>query len=117
MALLKEKRLYLADRDVLPMSNLLDIQVNSFEQFCFEGVREVFDETFPIVSNDGNLELSFDDYYITLPEIDMLECFEQDKTFSGTLRGIFSFFNKKTGKWICGETEYERLKQWATEKV
>ena len=37
---------------------------------------------------------------------------EYDK---GYCSGVPFFFNKKTGKWICGETDYERLKQWALE--
>jgi DNA-directed RNA polymerase subunit beta len=98
LALLTERRLNLAEKDYLPLSNLLDIQTRSFEQFCFEGVAEVFSETFPIVSNDETLELHFDDYSITLPEMDILDCFEQDKTYAGTLKGIFSFCNRKTGE-------------------
>jgi thiol-disulfide isomerase/thioredoxin len=34
-----------------------------------------------------------------------------DKGFCG---GVPFFFNKKTGKWICGSTSYENLKKWAT---
>lgn len=34
-----------------------------------------------------------------------------DKGFCG---GVPFFFNKKTGKWICGATSYENLKAWAT---
>jgi len=37
---------------------------------------------------------------------------EYDKGYCG---GVPFFFNKKTGKWICGATDYERLKQWALE--
>ncbi len=37
---------------------------------------------------------------------------ELDKGYCG---GVPFFFNKKTGKWICGSTDYERLKKWATE--
>jgi len=37
---------------------------------------------------------------------------EYDKGLCG---GVPFFFNKKTGKWICGETEYEGLKKWALE--
>jgi hypothetical protein len=33
-----------------------------------------------------------------------------DKGYCG---GVPFFYNKKTGKWICGETDYERLKKWA----
>ena len=37
---------------------------------------------------------------------------EHDKGYCG---GVPFFFNKKTNKWICGETDYERLKKWALE--
>lgn len=36
-----------------------------------------------------------------------------DKGFCG---GVPFFFNKKTGKWICGSTSYDKLKKWATGK-
>ena len=38
---------------------------------------------------------------------------EVDKGFCG---GVPFFFNKKTGKWICGSTSYEKLKAWALGK-
>ncbi|MCD6118289.1 DNA-directed RNA polymerase subunit beta [bacterium] len=98
MNFLIERRVKLAEDDKVPLRNLLDIQTNSFENFCFEGIREVFDEVFPIVSNDEEFELDFDNYYITTPELELMDCFEQDKTHSGTLRGIFSFVNRKTGE-------------------
>ena len=36
-----------------------------------------------------------------------------DKNYCG---GVPFFFNKKTGKWICGSTSYEKLKAWALGK-
>jgi len=33
----------------------------------------------------------------------------------GYCGGVPFFYNKKTGKWICGETDYDRLKNWALE--
>ncbi len=38
---------------------------------------------------------------------------QYDKGFCG---GVPFFFNKKSGKWICGSTSYENLKKWATGK-
>jgi len=35
---------------------------------------------------------------------------ELDKGYCG---GVPFFFNKKTGKWLCGAHDYEALKQWA----
>ena len=37
---------------------------------------------------------------------------QYDKGYCG---GVPFFFNQKTGKWICGEADYERLKKWALE--
>jgi hypothetical protein len=37
---------------------------------------------------------------------------EYDKGHCG---GVPFFFNKRTGKWICGSTDYDQLKVWATE--
>ncbi len=36
-----------------------------------------------------------------------------DKGFCG---GVPFFVNKKTDKWICGSTSYEKFKTWATGK-
>ena len=33
-----------------------------------------------------------------------------DKGFCG---GVPFFFNKKSGKWICGNTDYDSLRKWA----
>lgn len=38
---------------------------------------------------------------------------EYDKGFCG---GVPFFFNKKTGKWICGSVDYNTLKKWAEGK-
>lgn len=35
---------------------------------------------------------------------------QYDKGYCG---GVPFFFNTKTGKWICGSTTYEKLKEWA----
>ena len=37
---------------------------------------------------------------------------EDDKGYCG---GVPLLFNRKSGKWFCGEADYERLKQWALE--
>jgi thiol-disulfide isomerase/thioredoxin len=34
----------------------------------------------------------------------------------GKCGGVPFFFNKKTGKWICGSVDYEELKKWALDK-
>ncbi|MBI2547329.1 MAG: hypothetical protein HYW23_02675 [Candidatus Aenigmarchaeota archaeon] len=38
---------------------------------------------------------------------------QYDKNYCG---GVPFFINTKTGKWICGSTDYESLKKWALGK-
>ncbi len=38
---------------------------------------------------------------------------EIDKEFCG---GVPFFYNTKSGKWICGEANYQELKDWAQDK-
>ncbi|MBI2971606.1 MAG: hypothetical protein HYY37_04290 [Candidatus Aenigmarchaeota archaeon] len=38
-----------------------------------------------------------------------------EQTDKGYCGGVPFFINKKTGKWICGSTSYEKLKAWALE--
>ena len=35
---------------------------------------------------------------------------QYDKGFCG---GVPFFFNKKTGQWICGSTDYDKFLKWA----
>ena len=35
------------------------------------------------------------------------------KVAEGKCPGVPFFLNKKTGKWICGATTYDKLKEWA----
>lgn len=35
---------------------------------------------------------------------------QYDKNYCG---GVPFFFNKKTGKWICGAVDYRTLREWA----
>ena len=80
------------------LPSLLDIQVRSFEWFCFEGIKEVFDEVFPIVSTDGNYEMRFENYYVDTPKTTTYECLEKDLSFEGRLMATFSFHVRKTGE-------------------
>ena len=38
---------------------------------------------------------------------------EYDKGYCG---GVPFCYNTKTGKWLCGTVDYERLRDWALEK-
>ncbi len=73
--------------DVEPLPHLVQIQVDSYEVFKKEGLRELFDEISPISDFTGNrLEMRFTDYRFGEPKYDQDECRERDATFAAPLR-------------------------------
>ncbi|HEU4325073.1 MAG TPA: DNA-directed RNA polymerase subunit beta [Roseiflexaceae bacterium] len=74
-------------RDAIDVPTLIETQTRSFEWFCKEGLRELFDEISPITDFTGkNMELRFLDYTFGEPRFDEHECRERDMTYAAPLR-------------------------------
>ena len=58
----RERRNFSKLRNKFELSNLLEIQKDSFQKFLDEGIKEVFDDIFPVESFSGSLSLEFGDY-------------------------------------------------------
>lgn len=72
---------------VSEMPNLIEIQVDSYKWFVKEGIREVFEEIFPIEDFSGNIKLEFLDYYFEdEPKYDIEKSKERDVTYATPLR-------------------------------
>ena len=72
--------------EVLPIPNLIELQLDSFRWFVDQGLRELFDEISPIQDFTGKvMELHFLDYRFGEPKYSELECRQQDRTFSRPL--------------------------------
>ncbi|TAK22929.1 MAG: DNA-directed RNA polymerase subunit beta [Chloroflexota bacterium] len=85
--------------EVLPIPNLIDIQLQSFQWFVDEGLRELLTEISPITDFTGkNLELHFEDYTFGTPKFSELECRERDITYSMPLRVRTRLIAKETGE-------------------
>ena len=56
---LPRRKSYARISDVLPLPDLIEVQLESYSWFQDEGLRELFDEVSPIESFNGNLELHF----------------------------------------------------------
>jgi DNA-directed RNA polymerase subunit beta len=84
--------------DKLEVGNLIQTQLDSFQWFKKEGLRELFDEINPITDYTGkNYELRFLDYEFGDPKFDEEECRQRDMTFSVPLR-INTRLHIKTGE-------------------
>ncbi len=92
------KKSYARIPDILELPKLIEVQLESFEQFKKEGLRELFDEISPIVSFNKNLELYFLDYRFDEPKYSEKECRERDITFASPMWVQVRLVNKETGE-------------------
>jgi DNA-directed RNA polymerase subunit beta len=103
-------------REVIAPPNLIELQVNSYEEFLQRdlapsrrkntGLQAVFTEVFPIASYDGKVELKFHSYEIGEPKIDWLECIREGLTYGAPLHVTFHLVEEsgtKEEKVFMGE--------------
>ena len=82
-----ERRSFAQIHDAIDVPRLIETQVNSFDWFRREGLRELFEEISPITDFTGkNLELHFKDYVFGEPRFDEFQCRERDLTYAAPLR-------------------------------
>ncbi|MBO0791879.1 MAG: DNA-directed RNA polymerase subunit beta, partial [Ktedonobacteraceae bacterium] len=89
--------------DIRPMPGLIQIQLDSFEWFKKEGLRELFDEISPIEDFTGkNLSLEFivPPEPFGKPKYSEDECRDRDGTYAAPLTVKARLINKETGEII-----------------
>ena len=85
--------------NVLDIPQLIRVQLDSFDWFKIEGLRELFDEISPIADFTGaRMELRFNEYSFGEPKYTEMECRERDMTFSAPLRVNVELVIKETGE-------------------
>ena len=70
----------------LPLPNLVEIQTDSYDWFIKEGVREVFEEIYPITNYAGNISLEFVNYEFGTPKYDIDECKVREANYAAPLK-------------------------------
>jgi len=84
---------------LLPLPNLVEIQLNSYNQFLKKNLRELFDEISPIRDYGGkDLALYFGDYYLDEPKCDELKAKKNGLSYEAPLRVKLKLVNKKTNE-------------------
>ncbi len=94
-----DRKPYARIPEVLPIPNLIELQLNSFNWFIENGLRELFDEISPIQDFTGRvMELRFREYEFEAPKYSELECRTRDLTFSKPLYVWVELLIKETGE-------------------
>ncbi|MFH0776440.1 MAG: DNA-directed RNA polymerase subunit beta [Patescibacteria group bacterium] len=96
----KNPRRFLDQKKVsVPLPNLIETQLKSYNWFLEEGLNELFDEISPIQDSSGKkLELHILKHSIEAPKLTPLEAKEKSGTYEGTLKIQVRLVNKVTGE-------------------
>ena len=94
----RERRNYGKTKNKVELNNLLEIQKDSYNWFITEGIKEVFDDIFPVESFTGNLSLEFGDYSFDEPRHTIKQCKERYTTYAAPLKVEARLFNVETGE-------------------
>ncbi|MDQ3044467.1 MAG: DNA-directed RNA polymerase subunit beta, partial [Chloroflexota bacterium] len=110
-----DRRTYARIPTVLEMPNLVQVQLESFQWFLREGLRELLDEISPITDHHKKMELSisdprFDDPWMRMPKGDEQDrakvdsrvaevyCRERDITYAAPLRVSAKLVMRESGE-------------------
>ena len=94
----RERRSYAKTKNAIELNNLLEIQKKSYDWFMTEGIKEVFDDIFPVESFTGNLTLEFGDYSFEEPRYSIKGCKDRYATYAAPLKVQARLFNQETGE-------------------
>ena len=94
----RERRSYAKTENAIELGNLLEIQKKSYDWFINEGIKEVFDDVFPVESFTGNLSLEFGEYSFDEPRYSIKGCKERYATYACPLKVEARLFNQETGE-------------------
>ncbi len=82
----------------LELPNLVEIQTNSYKWFKDEGIREVFNDVYPISNFNETLTLEFVDCRFDAPKYSVDEAKDRDANYSAPIRATLRLINNGTGE-------------------
>ncbi|MDD2469730.1 MAG: DNA-directed RNA polymerase subunit beta, partial [Bacilli bacterium] len=85
-------------KSILETKDLLEIQTESYQWFANEGIKEVFEDLFPVESFSGTLSLDFGNYHFEEPRHTVKECKDRETTYAAPLIVEARLFNNETGE-------------------
>ena len=94
----RERRTFSKTTNTLELADLLEIQKKSYQWFLEEGIKEVFEDLFPVESFTGNISLEFSDYSFDTPRYGIKEAKERMVTYSAPLKVQARVFINETGE-------------------
>ena len=82
----------------MELADLLEIQKKSYNDFLLTGIKEVFEELFPVESFTGNVTIDFGDYSFDEPRYSIKEAKERMVNYAAPLKVQARVFIHETGE-------------------
>ena len=94
----RTRRSFSKSKNTMELQDLLEIQKKSYQEFLETGIREVFDELFPVESFTGNVTVDFGDYSFDKPRYSVKEAKERMVNYAAPLKVEARVFIHETGE-------------------
>ncbi len=94
----RERVSFSKTKNILALTDLLEVQKKSYEWFLEKGIREIFDDLFPVESFTGNISLEFGEYSFDEPRYTIKEAKERMVGYSASLKVQARLFIHETGE-------------------
>ena len=94
----RERRSFSVSRNTMELQDLLEIQKKSYQEFLEVGIKEVFDDLFPVESFTGNISVEFGDYSFDAPRYSIKEAKERMVNYAAPLKVQARVFIHETGE-------------------
>ncbi len=94
----RERRNFSKTKNILKLEDLLEVQKKSYQDFLEVGIKEVFEDLFPVESFTGNISLEFGDYSFDAPRYSIKESKERMVNYAAPLKVQARVFIHETGE-------------------
>lgn len=94
----RQRRSFSRIRNTFDLTDLLEIQKKSYQWFINTGIKEVFDDLFPVENFSGTLSLEFGDYHFDEPRYSIRQSKDRETTYAAPLKAEVRLFNHETGE-------------------
>ncbi len=94
----RKRRSFSRIKNTYELKDLLEIQTKSYQWFVDTGIKEVFEDLFPVENFSGTLSLEFGDYHFDEPRFSIKECKDRETTYAAPLKVDVRLFNHDTGE-------------------
>ncbi len=94
----RERKNFAKTKITLELQDLLEVQKKSYQNFLDNGIKETFEELFPVDSFTGNISLELGNYFFEEPKYSIKEAKERMVTYAAPLKVEARLFIHETGE-------------------